>query len=595
MKYFGRITGELNILADRLGRRATPGRGLIALVPVLAAVVAYAGTLGHEFAFDDVHLIAPNERICGDLDVVEIFRSPYWAGTIVDETGDEPGVNLWRPVTILSHAVLCQISGPDAFLPHALNLVLHALNAWLLFLWVRLLFRTRPGRGLAAATAVATLFAVHPLNSEVVYLAVGRADLLATGCLLALCFWVSKLSLMDRIPQDPARTGKGTLTEAGIASGIFGLALVGMLSKEVGVLAPGVAMVSWWATADRQRVRQTSDRFRRARSFLIAVLPAVCAVCLYLVLRTWVLGAAYATSRYSFLDNPLVDASFPTRLHTGLDVLARYLGLFLSPIGLSTDYSVAQVEPQALLSARAAVGILAIVVLAAVAVRYVRRLPLATAGTAWFLMAWIPVSNIPFPIGTVMGERLCYLPFIGLLIVLVSLWLYWREGARNRGGDLAVVVLLATVLGAITVTRGHDFTDNCTLFESMTRTSPRSAKARFGHGICLLEDEDRMGEAVTAFDQALKLYPDYEDAVIQLAQVLERTGHPGDGLIHLEGFLSSHPKSFEVAFSLAKMRARQGQTGKARNLVEELRKRRPDDSRITRVLSHLNEDTPPPD
>jgi len=69
--------------------------------------------------------------------------------------------------------------GWGAFWYHLVNLLLHALNVWLVWKLAARLLSSR------AAWFAAALFAVHPIATEAVDNVVGRADLLAAMAVLA--------------------------------------------------------------------------------------------------------------------------------------------------------------------------------------------------------------------------------------------------------------------------------------------------------------------------------------------------------------------------------------------------------------------------
>src|SRR5215467_9022363 len=79
----------------------------------------------------------------------------------------------WHPVAWLSHMLDCQLFGLNAESHHAVNLLLHLANVWLLF-W--LLQKATGARWLSFF--VALLFAVHPLNVETVAWIAQRKSLL---------------------------------------------------------------------------------------------------------------------------------------------------------------------------------------------------------------------------------------------------------------------------------------------------------------------------------------------------------------------------------------------------------------------------------
>jgi protein O-mannosyl-transferase len=94
-----------------------------------------------------------------------------WAFTSVEH-------HLWMPVTWLSLWADRAVLGPEQWVPHLVNAVLHGLNAALVFgLALRLWSRTRYVVPCAAAAAL--LFGVHPLRVESVAWMVERKDMLA--------------------------------------------------------------------------------------------------------------------------------------------------------------------------------------------------------------------------------------------------------------------------------------------------------------------------------------------------------------------------------------------------------------------------------
>ena len=81
----------------------------------------------------------------------------------------------WHPLTWLSHALDCQLFGPNPVGHHSTNILLHALNVVLLFL---LLLRATGAKG--TSLLVAALFGLHPLNVESVAWIAERKNLLST-------------------------------------------------------------------------------------------------------------------------------------------------------------------------------------------------------------------------------------------------------------------------------------------------------------------------------------------------------------------------------------------------------------------------------
>src|SRR5262249_26879010 len=98
-----------------------------------------------------------------------------------------PMLGNWHPITLLSHMADVEFFGPDNPVgPHLVNVLLHAINAMLLYAALR--FMT--GATWRSA-AVALVWAVHPLRVESVAWVAERKDLLcATFFLLTILAYI---------------------------------------------------------------------------------------------------------------------------------------------------------------------------------------------------------------------------------------------------------------------------------------------------------------------------------------------------------------------------------------------------------------------
>lgn len=524
-------------------------RYLPAILPPLVAFILYLPALPNDFAFDDVHLISQNPAVCGDfLDVGEIFASSYWGAVKKEDR------SAYRPLTMLLHASLCQGFGPRPWAHRLLNIFLHAANAFLLFLLLRRL-TAKP----SFSCLFALFFATHPLNSEPVLFASFRPELFVTTC--ALLMVIISLKIL---------TGKITVLHIIL---LFLLQSLAVFSKENAFVVPLLAALS---------VITLSRPWPLRRTAVIFAVPFAANI-VYLCARYAVLGSLLSATPFPFLDNPVAQAATSVRVMTGLAVFARYLGLFFLPLGQAHDYSYAEVEPVTALSDPVFVmgAFVAGLCFLLVGMFYLRNPP-AAFGLTWLLVALFPVSNVPFPIGTIMAERLCYLPFIGLYIVFSGLAcrLRLRLPFLRLAQAAAFFALLA--FSALSVHRGLGPRDNCAFFSRLVRDAPRSAKAHYGHGVCLLKSYD-LGPALRSLDIAIRIYPDFEDAAIQLAQALERSGHAQEGIARLTAFVSGHPDAKSATFALAKMLARNNRYEEAAALLDELTAKYPTEN-IFRVF-----------
>jgi hypothetical protein len=131
--------------------------------------------------FDDPDYVTKNPQVAAGL----TWAGIKWAMT----TGHASN---WHPLTWLSHMVDVQLFGVSSGPHHLMNLLLHTLNAVLLFVALR-----RMTSSVAQSAFVAALFAVHPLHVESVAWVSERKDVLSAF------FWMLTLLALRRTPDGP--------------------------------------------------------------------------------------------------------------------------------------------------------------------------------------------------------------------------------------------------------------------------------------------------------------------------------------------------------------------------------------------------------
>ena len=425
---------------------------------VLLTLAAYANSFGAGFPLDNKGLILEDVRVheATSANVGLILRHTYWWPH--GESG------LYRPVTTLSYlfnyAVLGNGDRPAGY--HAINLLLHIVNVLLAYaLMLRLM---DPGLGPAqggynrrsgpTAFAVAALWAVLPLSTEAVTNIVGRADLLgAFGVLGGVLMYLK------------SREARGAARLAWLAS-LGAMTAIGVFSKESAVaIAAVIAMceMTWWT---------------RGRSAARWVGPAVALGLPLLVMwqqRAGVLAASPA-AEWPFVDNPIVGAGFWIGRLTALEVIARDLWLVVWPLHLSCDYSYAQI-PLASGTAGdwAAWGGLALAA-AAVAV-FARQGPAVWVLAAFAVATLLPSSNLIVFSGTIMAERLMYLPSLGVIGLIVLGLFTAGRAARTPALPMVVIAAAIAAFAVRTWTRNSDWRNDVTLWTSAAREVPQSYKA----------------------------------------------------------------------------------------------------------------------
>jgi len=460
------------------------------------ALLVYANGLVNGFTYDDEGYILRSHAV--------------QSGSLREMFQPTKGNNILRPLTFATFAVNWAAGGAQPFGYHLVNLLLHGTVTLLLYFVLRKLLgemalggsssegeRTAspqssaqaeggPYRGVAFAAAL--LFAVHPIHTEAVSSIVGRGELLAAGFLLAA--WL--LHLQDR--------AIGALL-------CFALAL---FSKESVVVFLPLVLAGDYALGKFKSL---------ARYGWIGGLTAA-----YIALLWKAQGGHFTKGAYTVVDNPLANLPAAWRILNALRVAWKYVALQVYPATLSYDYSynATRVYADWRHTLPAAFAALVVLGLWIWTVR-TKRAPWMLAG-AIYLGAFAVTANVLVPTGTVMGERLAYLPSAGFCLLVALLWArlkgWWPDAAR---------VLAVCVLGALagrTVLRNQAWRDNLTLYSKDIQAVPQSVRAHLNLGDEYLKRR-LVQAAYEEYAMALKIYPDSDGALERYGLVEALMGQDG--------------------------------------------------------------------
>lgn len=439
-------------------------------------MVVYANAFSAGFALDSRQLVLNDPRVHAATveNVGLIINRSYWWP--YGESG------LYRPLTTLSflfnYAVLGSGERPAGY--HWFNLVIHTLNVWLVWWLARQISGQR-----AAAIAAAATWSVLPLSTEAVTNIVGRADLLAAlGVLGGLASYIR------------VRVSSGVLRVAWLA-GLMLMTTVGVFSKENGITIAGVVVlyeIVWW------------DRGVSVPALMRAAVAIGVPAGMMLWHRTTVLAAA-GLAEFPYIDNPIGGAGFWQGSLTAVQVIWRYVFLLFWPATLSIDYSYNQI-PLATGTVGDWLAVVALVAIVAAAVRFRDRNRPAFFFAAFAAVVFLPASNLVVASGTIMAERLAYLPTAGLVVSLSLALFSVASSPLLRPVAIVAIAVIVAAAGARTWVRNQDWKDDVTIWSAAISASPRSAKAYRGFADALLNaDPGRasLDRVIAAGDESVRL------------------------------------------------------------------------------------------
>lgn len=463
-----------------------------ALVIALIALAASASGLWNGFAYDDLFMIRDNPSVQTLRDPLAYFGESYW--------GPARGhPSAYRPVTIWFWSLQWAAGAGSPFIFHAVNVGLYVAVSVLVLLVLRLLLAAGP------AALGAAIFAAHPVHVEAVANVVGQAEL-TVATLLLLALW-----LYGRDRQ------RGDL-RAGTMVAIVVAFAVAMFLKEHSIVLPALLVALELAGRRLGFAPVTDPWVPRLR---LTVLLLGLTVALYLLVRVQVLGLVTA-------DDPhwsLRTLSAGERATVMLALVPEFVRLLCWPARLYADYSPAHTPVLPTLSWAHLPGTITLLGLIALTVMaWRRRATLPLFAVAWFILTMALLSNLLFPIGVLIAERMLFLPSVGVAVLVA-----WAaaEAAEWQGlrRALAVSAALAAVLaGSVhSAIETRVWMDNPTLFSTLATRAPTNFRAPFAlaefYGL-----GGRFDVADTLFQRAIALDPSQVPARLTYAQELQIQG-----------------------------------------------------------------------
>jgi len=287
----------------------------------LLALVVYANSLNGEFQFDDHEYIVKNASIhnIGDLGrITSILAQPV------------------RVIPFYTFALNYHFHELNVFGYHLMNLIIHILNAWLVFILIQLLFLTprfsrHPLSSQARQIAFwsALFFTAHPVQTEAVTYITQRFTLIATFFyLLSVCLY-----LKGKIIEGKRR--------AIFFSGAFIVGLMGMLSKQIVLTLPLMICLLEFSC-----FRSVSE-LKQRKVYLSTLL----------ILLTALIIPSFYHFNWSIITRTAISASHAgdtlnwySYLLTQFRVIWVYVKLLVLPLGQNLDYDFAMsrqiVEPK---------------------------------------------------------------------------------------------------------------------------------------------------------------------------------------------------------------------------------------------------------
>ncbi|MDA0321445.1 MAG: tetratricopeptide repeat protein [Verrucomicrobia bacterium] len=507
-------------------------KAILALIMGVTLLAYYGARYNGFVFFDDGEYIVENTFVASGLTLKNI----RWAFTHYHSHN-------WHPVTWITHMADSQAFGLQAGGHHSTSVLIHILNAALMFTILR-----ASTRNLAASALVALLWALHPLHVESVAWASERKNVLSTF------FWLLTMSCYVRyahIKSDTQKEPHKFQAAAWYLLMLIAFAL-GLMSKQMLVTLPCALLLFDVWPLGREPFRSTRQLVcilvEKIPLFLLAIAAAVT---VYIVQSSS--GVMKAQTDFAMLD----------RLKNAVIAYGTYISHLVFPTRLAVFYPHAgqsATTPQVIAVAAC------LVVISALATLQVRQRPFLLVGWLWFLGTMLPVLGIIQVGFQGMADRYMYVPCIGL--VVAGVWLLVPEApSRRRSLTIALLATMALPLLILTRRQVATWRNDVALLSHAVEVVPDNYWAHYNLARTY-ENSDDLATARRHYEQAILARFDFPEAHYNLGVLHARMGDLRAATASYRNAIGTRPTHVEAHINLGALLAGQGHAAEAISLYE---------------------------
>ncbi len=460
---------------------------------VCSILVIYVQTFDFGFInYDDDKIIYENAVVMHGL---------TWGG--IKSAFFEPVVFWgWYPITALTHMLDFQLFGLSPTPYHILNVLFHIFNSLLLFF----VLQRMTGRFWCSFTVV-TLFAIHPLNVEVVAWASQRKTLLAAF------FFLLTLISYHRYTLDK----KSATYWLSVA-----LFILSLLAKPMMVPLPVMLLLlDFWPLH-----RINTIPFKQ---LLVDKIPFL-AVALIVSYITLYIGEMHQ----DIMSVRSVD--WPTRIQSSIIGYITYPKAMLWPHNMGVLYPFKDSFSAASIS----IALSLLTITTFIVWRLRKALPFCIVGWLWYLVSLIPMNNLFNPGQHAWADRYGYVTLIGLFVGMVWSFASILERVPQwKKASVSIFAALMTAFIVISYSQAAIWKDSTTLFEHSLKACGPSAVLHNNLAIEYAKGSN-LKKAFYHSQEAVQL-GGTPSVLLNLGLFYRQAGNREQSLIHFKQAILMHP------------------------------------------------------
>ena len=473
------------------------------LILGLAIGLAYFNALNGQFLYDDEFLIQKNQIV----QYIHLLPKSFSTSTTEGSGGND---SFYRPVQIAVYSILHWTMGPDPFWFHLLNVLLHFLNATLIFtLCLKIFNQWKMKHEFEAAFGVALLWALHPIHTEAIsYISATADPLHFTFGLLFFHFGI-KSGLVNLIT----------------AHSFFILAL---LTKESSVTFPALYLTL---------LMVFSHSLKKA-------IPSLLLAAIYVALRKTLLDFS---DSFTFFDQANIYTESPlVRIYTGLAALSEYLKILIWPQHLQIDRQF-PIYTQ-MLTLKVLIGfILTALSIVPFLLFKNKNYKLLIFFPLWFWSYHLLHTGFILPLNSFFLEHWMYVPSLALAMALILIFQKYLHSFLRR----SLIALLALMMAVKIHEQNKVWANPISLYTHILKSSPDIARAHNNLAMALSE-KGNFSEAKTHYLKSISISDVYPQVRHNLGLLYLRNQQFSEGIYQLEAALKMDPQFYHSHLYLEK-------------------------------------------
>jgi Flp pilus assembly protein TadD len=529
------------------------------LIVAILGLLIYSNTFHADFVFDDEIYIIQNPAI-KDL---SYFLHPLKVFHLTQFTRDFTYAFITRIAGYLTFALNYHFNGLDVTGYHVFNLLVHIINALLVYFLMRLIFQTPFFSDVTSRNDIspflnppvfalfsALIFVSHPVQTQAVTYIIQRWTSLATlfYLLSVLAYVKSRLSC--------ARPVKYALYIVSLIS-----AVTAMLVKEISFTLPVmIALLEFFLFQGVYKKR------------IIALAPFFSTM-LVIPSALFVAEGGYSMEDINNSMNTL--ASFPDMarmdyLFTQFRVIVTYIRLLILPVNQNLDYDYpvyhSFFSPPVLISFLFllflfSLGIYSFFRSKDKGVEGRHELRIISMGILWFFIT-LSIESSVIPIKDIFFEHRLYLPSVGFIMAVMAAVAMIVRRAESRTVSKAIMTIIVCsvlVLSGAAYARNRVWKTNVSLWEDVVKKSPSKARPHNNLGVAY-EKMGRTNDAINQYLMTIRIDPVYVEAHYNLGLAYDKQGRTDDAVRELLTAIQIRPRYAQAHNNLGIIYGREGRT-----------------------------------